>query len=220
MPAGILAAGGTGARIGNDLPKQFLSLEGRPLLAWSLDCLLDSGCAPIVVTLPRAMLAEGREIVAGVPDVLVIEGGADRQGSVRNGLQQLEGDLVVIHDGARPFADAQLVKAVLHAVENADGAISCVPVDETIKEGRDDRVVKTIDRAGLYRSQTPQAFRIDALRTAHEQAARDGHSATDDAELIERAGGRVALVEGSRLNIKVTYPDDMKLAVAIARGMG
>ena len=189
-------------------------------MAWSLECLVDSGCAPIVVTLPRAMLAEGEEIVSGVPDALVIEGGADRQGSVRNGLQHVDGDLVVIHDGARPFADAQLVKAVLHAVGAADGAISCVPVDDTIKEGRDDRVVRTLDRAGLFRAQTPQAFRTDALRAAHEQAVGDGHSATDDAELIERAGGRVALVEGSRLNIKVTYPDDMKLAVAIARGLG
>ncbi len=150
--------------------------------------------------------------MANLVDVVVVAGGATRQQSVANGLQWVESTRVVIHDAARPFATAQAVLKVLDALENADAAVTAVPVDETLKKVDAGVVVGTIERTGLYRVQTPQAFRTPVLKRGHDQARSEGFEATDDAQLIERWGGTVAVVQGSRANIKITFAEDFKMA--------
>jgi 2-C-methyl-D-erythritol 4-phosphate cytidylyltransferase len=213
VPAAILAAAGRGERFGS--PKQFHSLSGKPLVAWSLEVLRAAGCSPLVVVVAPEQTERARAEL-GAPEVVVVAGADVRQGSVRIGLGHVESDVVVVHDAARPFATPELVSEVVAAVSGCDGAIAAVPVDETIKRVEDSRVIETVDRAGLWRAQTPQAFRTSVLRAAHDRAESEGHVATDDAELVERHGGSIAIVEGSRANLKITFPEDLELARAIA----
>jgi 2-C-methyl-D-erythritol 4-phosphate cytidylyltransferase len=213
VPAAILAAAGSGERFGS--PKQFHPLAGKPLLAWSLDSLLSAGCSPVIVVVPPEQTERVRSQL-GAPQIVLVPGADVRQRSVRAGLAHVDSDLVVVHDAARPFASPELVTEVVAAVTEADGAIAAVPVDETIKRVEDSRVLETVDRAGLWRAQTPQAFATRVLRAAHERAESEGHLATDDAELVERYGGSIAIVEGSRDNLKITFPEDLELAEAIA----
>jgi 2-C-methyl-D-erythritol 4-phosphate cytidylyltransferase len=155
------------------------------------------------------------------PDDVVDEGvsfdvgGPTRQESVGNALQHVASERVVIHDAARPLAELSLLHSVLAALQDVDGVIPVVPADETIKRVTEGRSVATVDRNGLWRAQTPSAFITDALRKAHDRAREDGFIGTDEAQLVERYGGRVAVVGGSRMNIKVTYPEDVQLVEMI-----
>jgi 2-C-methyl-D-erythritol 4-phosphate cytidylyltransferase len=153
----------------------------------------------------------------GLEDAIIVAGGKLRQQSVANALERVESDFVVVHDAARPFVTADLVRAVLVAVESADGAVPTVPVEETLKEVEGTLVRATISRSGVHRAQTPQAFRTEALRRAHERALSDGAVATDDAALIERYEGSVVTVPGSSRNIKITNPEDLEMAEAMMR---
>jgi 2-C-methyl-D-erythritol 4-phosphate cytidylyltransferase len=149
-------------------------------------------------------------------DVRVVLGGDERQKSVSNGLKLVGAPRVVVHDAARPFATPELVRVVVAAVRDADGAAPAVPVADTLKEVRDGRVIRTVDRSSLWAVQTPQAFVTEALVAAHDRARVEGFLATDDAQLIERYGGVMRVVEGARDNIKVTYPEDWRVAEAMA----
>jgi 2-C-methyl-D-erythritol 4-phosphate cytidylyltransferase len=211
-PAGIVAAGGRGerVRVPDVPPKQFRSLGGRTLLQRSIDLLVESGCDPVVVVVPED--TDASLIPAGV---VARPAGETRQASVWSGLQTIESDRVVIHDGARPLASISLVRRVLEALSHHDGAVAAVPLDETLKLVSGEEVVTTIDRSGLWAIQTPQAFRTVVLRDAHERALADDYLATDDAGLVERYGGRVCVVRGARTNIKLTYPEDFELAAAL-----
>ena len=149
--------------------------------------------------------------------VAFVAGGETRQDSVWNGLQAVTSERVVIHDGARPFARPELVERVLAALDDADGAIPVLAVDDTLKEVDGATVVRTVDRSVIRRVQTPQAFRAQPLRAAHERAAREGFVATDDAQLVEMFGGRVVAVEGQATNIKLTRPEDFEIAELYAK---
>ena len=143
-----------------------------------------------------------------------VSGGATRSESVRNGLAEVpdDADVVVVHDAARPLATPALFSAVIEAVKSgADAAVPVVPVTDTVKRVEGDRVVETLDRAELVSVQTPQAFRADILRKAHAS----GGEATDDASLVEAIGGTVVVVPGERNNIKITTPDDLRIAEAL-----
>ena len=143
-------------------------------------------------------------------------GGATRSESVRNGLAQVpdDADIVVVHDAARPLAAPALFGAVIDAVKaGADAAIPVVPLSDTVKRIDGERVVETVDRSSLVAVQTPQAFRADMLRKAHAA----GGEATDDAALVEAIGGTVVVVEGEHTNIKITTPDDLRIAEALLR---
>jgi 2-C-methyl-D-erythritol 4-phosphate cytidylyltransferase len=212
----MIAAGGRGRRTGSATLKQFQVLGGRPLITWSVDILVAFGCAPIVVVVPGDVLEQARAILEGRMVVLT-EGGESRQASVARGLALVSGARVVVHDAARPFLTAGDVHRVVDALEHADGAALALPVDETLKRVDDHMVLETVDRSRLWRAQTPQAFRTGVLRAAHRRAAEEGYAATDDAQLIERYGGDVVVVEGSRTNLKLTYPEDLALAEAILR---
>jgi 2-C-methyl-D-erythritol 4-phosphate cytidylyltransferase len=175
------------------------------------------GCSPVVVVVPGDHLADARAVAAGRREVLVAAGGNSRQASVSSGLTEVAAGRVVVHDAARPLARRVDVTGVLAALEDAHGAIVAVPVDETLKRVGGGRVRATIDRSELWRAQTPQAFRTARLRDSHLRAQQEGYEATDDAALVERYGGSVAVVEGSRTNIKLTYAEDFELAEAIFR---
>jgi 2-C-methyl-D-erythritol 4-phosphate cytidylyltransferase/2-C-methyl-D-erythritol 2,4-cyclodiphosphate synthase len=193
-------------------------LGGRTLIEWSVGLLLDSGCAPVVIVVPQDELNSVQSTLGDSRDVVIVSGGPTRQASVRNGLESVTSERVVVHDAVRPLATPQMVRGVLDALEGAEGATVAVPVDETIKRVDGKIVVETLDRSGLWRVQTPQAFHTATLRRAHDEALAAGIEATDDAALVENLGVKVAIVSGSRGNIKLTYPEDFALAEAIVRG--
>lgn len=170
-----------------------------------------------MIAVPQDRLDDARAEVEGLSEVVVVPGGHTRQRSVRAALELVDSETVVVHDAARPLAPAALFDAVVEALREADGAVPGAALDETLKRAKEGRIVETIERAGLYRIQTPQAFRTTALKEAHRRAHRDGFEGTDDAQLLERMGFRIALVEGTAPNPKLTHPADFELAEALLR---
>ncbi|MDQ3877801.1 MAG: 2-C-methyl-D-erythritol 4-phosphate cytidylyltransferase [Actinomycetota bacterium] len=219
-PAAIVVAGGSGRRAitgGDATPKQFRSLAGRALFEWSIDAFKAFGCSPIVVVVPESHVDVVRASWDG--DAVVAAGGETRQRSVANGLVLVDREFVLIHDAARPLIDRETIERVVDALhEGAEAAIPTVPVSETIKEISDHVVLRTITRDHLHVSQTPQGFITEIVRRAHEEATKEGFVGTDDAQLVERSGGLVTIVTGSRTNIKVTTADDFDIAAAMMDG--
>jgi 2-C-methyl-D-erythritol 4-phosphate cytidylyltransferase len=207
----VIAAAGSGERLGAGGPKAFVELAGRPLLDWSLDAFREAGfIKEIVVATPP-----GEEGAVAERGVLGVAGGQHRSGSVANALELAGEEIVVVHDAARPLVTPKLINAVVDRLasdEEAAGVIAAAPVTDTIKRASGEGVVeRTLDRAGLWAVQTPQAFRADALR----EALSDPDSlpeATDDAMLVERRGGRVVIHEAPADNLKVTTPLDLRVA--------
>jgi 2-C-methyl-D-erythritol 4-phosphate cytidylyltransferase len=206
---GIVPAGGSGERLGAERPKAFVVLGGKPMLEYSL-LALDPHCSRIVIAAPRGQRAEGRESV---------EGGPSRSASVRNAvLAAPEADVFVVHDAARPFVTPELVGRCLDGLEGFDGAIAAALVTDTVKEaGADGRVTRTLDRSVLWAIQTPQVFRADVLRRALDVDDAKLAAATDDASLVEAAGGSVRVVESSPQNFKITIAADLQLAELMLR---
>lgn len=186
------------------------------MLAWSFEILREGGCHPIVVVVPEQHLDRARAVLASSGDVVFAGGGRTRQDSVRAGLAHVTAETVVIHDAARPFASAESVREVCRALDDVDAAVVAVPLEDTIKRVEDTRVIETVERARLWRAQTPQAFRTRVLRGAHERAVAEEWAVTDDAELVERLGGTVAIVMGTTRNIKITHPADLEIAALLA----
>ena len=201
----LLVAAGSGERLGASGPKAFVMLAGRPMLEWSVAALRAAGLSEIVVALPEGEAAP--EGCAGVP------GGATRSASVRAALSAAgEGD-VVVHDAARPLVEPALFTAALAALEGADAAVAAAQATDTIKEaGPDHRVTATLDRSRLWAIQTPQAFRRSVLERALDVGDDVLAQATDDAWLVERAGGSVVVVPSTPANLKVTTPHDLTVA--------
>jgi len=196
----IVVAAGSGSRFGG--PKQFEELEGRRVVDWAL-VASRSVADGVVLVVPVDHLGDE----APAADA-VVTGGATRSASVRAGLGAVPADatVVVVHDAARPFAAPALFEAVVAAVrDGADGAVPGLALADTVKQVRDGHVIATLDRAELVAVQTPQAFAAAALRRAH---AGDGE-ATDDAALVEAAGGRVVVVPGDPANTKITLRTDL-----------
>ena len=211
----LVVAAGRGTRLDGGLPKQYLRLGGKPLLRHALDTLrAHRGLDGVRVVLhpdDRALYdaaTDGLDLLPPVP------GGAARQDSARLGLESLA-DLapgrVLIHDAARPFVDHTMIDRVLAALDEADGAIPALPVNDTVKRaGAPNLIAETVDRAGLWRAQTPQGFRYDKILAAHRAAA--GRDLPDDAAVAEQARLAVKLVAGSEDNFKVTTQDDLRRA--------
>jgi 2-C-methyl-D-erythritol 4-phosphate cytidylyltransferase len=209
MAVAILVAAGSGERLGAGRPKAFVMLAGRPMLEWSLAALRAAGVDDIVVALPA-----GERAPAGCTGVA---GGATRSASVRAALAAARpGEDVVVHDAARPLVEPSLFTCTLAALEHADCAVAAARVTDTVKEaGPDGAVVRTLDRSRLWAIQTPQAFRRAALEQALDVADDVLAAATDDAWLVERAGGSVRVVESSPANLKVTTPHDLQVAALL-----
>jgi 2-C-methyl-D-erythritol 4-phosphate cytidylyltransferase/2-C-methyl-D-erythritol 2,4-cyclodiphosphate synthase len=206
----LLLSAGHGSRFGAARPKQFLPLLGRPVLRHAAEALLAEG---LVATLqPVAPAGEEAYVAAlleGLPCLPVVAGGATREDSVRAGLEAIAAeapDYVLVHDAARPVIPRGTIPALLTALKAQAGAIPAQPVADTLKRVADGVIEATVPREGLFRAQTPQAFRFEALRAAH--AARAG-AVTDDASLLEVLGQAVAIVPGSERNVKITWPEDL-----------
>jgi 2-C-methyl-D-erythritol 4-phosphate cytidylyltransferase len=211
---GIVPAGGSGERLGVDRPKAFVVLAGRPLLDWSVE-VLSAICDRVVVVVPAGYESP--------PDR--VAGASSRSASVRAGLAAApEATVAVVHDAARPLVTRDLVERCIAALEGgvADGAIAAAPVTDTIKQADGSgRVTRTFDRSSLWAVQTPQVFRAEALRRALDVDDATLAAATDDASLVEAAGGGIAVVEAPRENLKVTTETDLRVAEAmLARRAG
>jgi 2-C-methyl-D-erythritol 4-phosphate cytidylyltransferase len=210
----VIAAAGSGERLGAGGPKAFVPLAGRPMVEWSLDAFRAAGVAAIVVACPPG---HSREFDAsGDAGLRLVEGGATRSESVANALAAVETELVAIHDAARPLVTPALIGeviATLAADPGAAGAIPATPVTDTIKlADRRLLVGRTLDRDGLWAAQTPQVFRTEALRRALAADPAPALAATDEAMLVEAAGGRVLIHPAPAENLKVTTPLDLRLA--------
>jgi 2-C-methyl-D-erythritol 4-phosphate cytidylyltransferase len=221
----IIVAAGSGVRLGSDVPKAFVKLAGRTMLFYSLVTVRQVSSQAhsideVVITIPDGFEKAARAEVAaaglGVP-VKITPGGVERQDSVRIALEltSAESDLVIVHDAARPLATSAIFEACLVAAARAGGAIAAIPVSDTLKRVADGAIAATVARAGLWQAQTPQAFRRDVLIAAHQRALSEKVVATDDADLVERTGARVEVVEASTNNIKITTPSDLAIVEAI-----
>ena len=207
----LIVAAGRGQRFGAALPKQYLSLAGKPLLRHGVEAFARhqavDGVRVVIHGDDRGLYEAA---VAGLDLLPPVEGGATRQESVRRGLESLSAlacERVLIHDAARPFVDAPLIDRMLAALDGAPGAIPALPIADTVKQGEAGLVAATVDRSKLFRAQTPQAFRYAEITAAHRAAA--GRELTDDAAVAEAAGLAVALVAGREENFKVTGEADL-----------
>ncbi|PRO64632.1 2-C-methyl-D-erythritol 4-phosphate cytidylyltransferase [Alkalicoccus urumqiensis] len=220
----ILLAAGQGKRMKAGRNKQFLTLGGLPLLQHTVRVFeRDPWCRRMYLVINPAEEEDIRRLVEAerpATPVEYVEGGKERQDSVHNGLRAVKGsagELVFIHDAARPF----VTEAELHALAlrtEADGAaILAAPVKDTVKEVDGEKITGTTDRSRLYAAQTPQAFKLSIIQEAHEKAAESRFLGTDDASLVEACGRDVHIVEGSYENFKVTTPEDLLFAEAVLR---
>ncbi|GEN98417.1 bifunctional enzyme IspD/IspF [Novosphingobium sediminis] len=224
--AAVVVAAGQGLRAGGTVPKQFALWRGKPLVRHSVEALAKAGVAPIVVVIPANWEETAVETLAGLPGVRFVHGAASRQGSVRAGLEALAENApasVLIHDAARPDLPEAVIAELVTALDSQPGAIPVLPVVDSVVRGASGLRGAFVDRDGLYRVQTPQAFRFDAILAAHR--AWDGAAdAGDDAAVAQAAGLAVALVPGDERLKKVTFAEDlkddsMKLA-SVRTGMG
>ena len=210
----LIVAGGRGARFGGDVPKQYLALGGSSVLRRAVGAFAThpriAGVQVVIRDEDRGLFADA---VSGLELLPPVTGGAERQDSVRLGLEALAGrdpERVLIHDGARPFPDAALIGRVIDALDDAPAAIPCLPLGDTLKRVGDGAIRETVDRARLWRAQTPQGFHFAAILAAH-RAAR-GQALTDDSAVAEAAGLAPVVVPGSADNLKVTTADDLAAA--------
>lgn len=223
MIAAIVVAAGKGTRMGLALPKQFLSLKGIPLVCHSIRSLSFLADRLILVLaehdIPYCRDHVLTHIELSIP-VELIAGGAKRQESVFRGLSVLgqEDRWVVIHDGVRPFVPIKALQRCIQIARNTGACIVGVPAIDTLKRVNDLGIIHgTLDRNHIWQAQTPQVFRTELVMKAHRKAREEGYSGTDDASLVERMGHPVSVVQGSRYNIKITTPEDLRIAEAIYR---
>lgn len=215
----VVVAAGRGVRMGAPVNKVLLPLMGRPVLwhAVRAFCQADEVDGVVVV----AAGGEQSQVAAaleGLPKVrAVVCGGQTRQQSVLNGLRALppEARWALVHDGARPLVSQALIADCVRTVRGQGSAVASTPVTDTIKRAPEGVVLETVDRSQLRAVQTPQCFGVEALVRAYEQAEREGASVTDEASAMERAGHRVYLVESAGCNLKITTPDDLRMAQAL-----
>jgi len=209
------------------MPKALVPLGPRPLVAWSLIALAACDRVDgIVLAAPPGQETPMRMAVgeAGGESLVVVAGGATRQRSVAAALAAVPDDAteILVHDAARPLLTPTLIAAVLDGLRGAEGAIAATPVADTLKQGGDDMIITgTVDRAGLWRAETPQAFQADVLRRAFALADDETlDTATDCASMVEALGGRVRLVASGAPNLKVTTPADLAVAMQILDAAG
>jgi 2-C-methyl-D-erythritol 4-phosphate cytidylyltransferase len=230
----VIAAAGSGERLGVGGPKAFVELAGRPLLEWSLTAAAEAtSTRALVVAAPVGFEGDAERVLAAAAPGLparVVPGGASRAESVRRAISAVETGLALIHDAARPLVPSTLFDAIVARLEreSAAGVIAATPIRDTVKRAREagrggaDRVEETLARERLWAAQTPQGFRIEALRAAQAAAEQAGElaAATDEARLVESAGGEVLLEPAPDYNVKVTTGDDLAVAEALLAAHG
>ncbi|MEI6205144.1 MAG: 2-C-methyl-D-erythritol 4-phosphate cytidylyltransferase [Desulfuromonadales bacterium] len=218
----LIPAAGMGKRMCASINKQYLLLNGLPIIARTISVfdkspLIDA----IYLVIPADEIVYCREQVVDSCNftkiVTIVPGGRERQNSVMNGLNAMrasvdDNDVILIHDGVRPLITEAILRESIAGARMHDGALVAVPVKDTIKTVRDGIVIDTPPRETLWQAQTPQAFRFGIIHGAHLSAEADGFIGTDDASLIERTGGKVCIVRGDYRNIKITTPEDLLMA--------
>lgn len=215
----IIVAGGSGVRFGAEIPKALVELGGKPLVRWSVEafCGIDD-VESIVVLAPEDFEVRFEAVLSDLSKKVIIgTGGETRTDSVRNGIALVPDgcDTVAIHDAARPLVKTEDIRAVLEAANEHGAATIATPVSDTLKIVEDETIIETVDRSKYWAIQTPQVFRFDMYKRALERAKI---SPTDDCGIVEDYGYPVKVIAGSRLNIKITYPEDLFVAEAILKG--
>jgi len=219
----IIPAGGAGRRFGGRTPKQFVRLEGVPILVRTVALFaVRRDVAAIVVAAPSGDLPRVRRMLAeaGHGTVTVVAGGKERQHSVWNGLQALPSscEFVLVHDAVRPFTPSRVISSVVKEARACGASVVGVPVGDTLRrEGKTGFLSATVDRAHLWAVQTPQGFRTELLREAHREAARKGILRTDETSLVELMGIEARVVQGTQSNIKITTKNDLEFARFLAK---
>ncbi len=218
---GVIVAAGDGTRIGKKTPKPYLPIAGRPMILHTLDRFVSSRTVnKVILVTGEREVTKCKELVGSDPrlsklECIVERGGPRRQDSVGRGLARLDDDceVVVIHDGARPFVSAAIIDRCVDAAFRVGAVVVGVPVEDTIKVvSAKGEVQQTPPRDTLWKIQTPQVFRVEVIREAYERAVAEGVDATDDAMLVERLGRGVTVLKGDNSNFKVTFPEDLLLA--------
>lgn len=223
MISAIIVAAGKGERMNGTVRKQYIDLAGRPILAYSLTAFEECNkIDSIFLVIPKEDLDYCQKNILPLlklqKKVNIVPGGATRQISVYNGLQALDDktDIVVIHDGVRPFIPSEQLIACIIGAKETGACILGVPASDTLKYVKKSGTIeKTLARDAVWLAQTPQAFQYNLIIKAHEKARQDGYSGTDDALLVERLGVNVKIINGSKSNIKITSREDLKLARAM-----
>ncbi|NBB63916.1 bifunctional 2-C-methyl-D-erythritol 4-phosphate cytidylyltransferase/2-C-methyl-D-erythritol 2,4-cyclodiphosphate synthase [Pseudomonas sp. ODNR1LW] len=213
--SGIIVAAGSGSRAGGD--KQWRLLGGKPVLRWSAEALLDAGADELIVVVAPGAEPRLAEALAGLSPWRAVSGGDTRAQSVRAGLAALtcpDDQPVLIHDAARPLLERAVIDRLIAALSDADGALPVLPVADSLRRGADGLMAGVVERDGLWRAQTPQAFRRGTIEAAYA-AWTDAEAPTDEAVVVERHGGRVALAPGDPRLMKLTYPEDFAMAEAL-----
>ena len=203
----IIPAGGTSSRFGNKLLEK---IYGKEVIKYTIDAFENSNVDEIIICANINIIDELKEIFKNSPKVRIIEGGATRQESVFNGLNASECDYVLIHDGARPMISTDLVNSAVEEVKTKKALTVATKTIDTIKEVIDGKIIRTIDRAKLYNTQTPQAFEYNLIKDAHKKLY--GQNFTDDAGMLEELGETVYILNGSYKNIKITTQNDIDIA--------
>lgn len=216
--AAVIVAAGAGERLGAGKPKALVEIAGRPMVAYAVDAFRVAGSIDTIVVVAPAGVDDRLRTALG-DDVLIVEGGATRQESVSAGLSACPSEVrvVAVHDAARPLVSAELIdRTVVALAPPWDAVAPGVAMVDTLK-AVDSRlaVLRTVDRSGLWGVQTPQVLSRATLERVHARVASAADAATDDLSLVERAGGRVRLIEGERSNFKITSPDDLALAAQL-----
>ncbi|MNW33828.1 2-C-methyl-D-erythritol 4-phosphate cytidylyltransferase 2 [compost metagenome] len=213
----VVVAAGRGTRMGTTESKQFLKLGDKPVFIYTLEVFARMPeIQEIVLVTGEGDTDRCRDWIDefGVDKVsYIVAGGAERQHSVQRGLERLNTEWVMVHDGVRPFVTRKAIRDCLEAAREHGASVLGVPVKDTIKQvNQDGKVVATPERRSLWSIQTPQTFRLSNLKEAYALAEKDGFLGTDDSMLVERLGIRVQMVEGSYTNIKITTPEDLEIA--------
>jgi 2-C-methyl-D-erythritol 4-phosphate cytidylyltransferase len=214
----IIVAAGSGSRFQSETPKQFLEIEGKPIVVHAIERF---AAAPSVASIVVVVTSENIPrlgVVHTAKPLRVVTGGATRAESVASGLAAVEDgvELVAVHDGARPFVSVDEIERTISKAAQMGAACLVAPVTDTIKTIRGDEIAGTLDRDKLRRALTPQVFRIEVLTRAFESGELS-EAVTDECYLVEKLGHPIAFVEGSARNIKITHPDDLELAKAISK---
>lgn len=209
----VIVAAGEGERFG--APKQFSLLKGKPVLDWSLEKFENHESVDEIILVLKDD-ERGEKILTQYKKIAsVVKGGKRRQDSVLEGFNLIDppkAGIVLVHDAARPLVDAGLISRVIKVTLEKGAAIPALPVEDTVKEVAEQEVLKTLERKRLFRVQTPQGFFYSVLKEALEKAQQENYYGTDEAALVERMGKRVYVVQGNPKNIKITVPEDIKLA--------
>ncbi|MCD6320130.1 MAG: 2-C-methyl-D-erythritol 4-phosphate cytidylyltransferase [Candidatus Desulfofervidaceae bacterium] len=218
MVTAIIVAAGIGRRMGSELPKQFLSLKGKPIL-WHTLARFQKCVAvkEIVLVVNPFWEKESRMIAAEFSKIVnIVYGGGRRQESVWAGLKEVkESEIVLVHDGVRPFVSESLIETVVEGASKWGAVIPALPAKETVKWVENNIIKKTLPRHSIWLAQTPQGFKYDVLKTAYIKAQTEPLEFTDDASLVEQLGIAVRVIPGEPQNIKITTPEDLQWAESL-----